>query len=486
MAERAAPVTGTRHGTAVALLFAIALILRLAYLPLVVHLPFNDMADYLDFGASLARGEGLGDDYHYPLYGYFLAGFIRLYPADPQIAIRVVQAVIGAGIPVAIAAIATHLFSRRAGLLAGGIAALYPDCIMYCALETPETVYLFLLTAFFVFAVPLVEGDRRWRTVVPAGILLGLLPLAKSLTVPLFALVPLLVLLRRDRHTLLWPLAVLLTLALLLAAPYWYRNHRVYGGLNLTSPFFGTLLYKGNHPGTNYESNYPELTPALRCYAEVKPVYDALALRLPRRVHPVNHGTVSAYLLREAQADIAAAPGTFLYNTAAKIGLFFFRNRDWFLYTVPHFGFARGPFYDTLVYGLLLFAVAGYVRVRRRPGAWLIIGFVAATALAVGITVYLTRYRLPIIPFAIAGAAGACLHYPRAARAAGLTLLLLALLTLAQYRGLDDERVTLAKFFVILGERKSAERYLDTVTTPAAVAERTRLRALFAAHNVPF
>ena len=123
--------------------------------------------------AAVATGFGDGVFYQAPLYPYFLAVCTRC-SATARRSSAFIQAVIGAGSCVLLAAAGIALFGR--GELAGVLLAIYPSAIFLDGLLDKST-----LVSFFTAALLHLLSARhvRFREVL-AGLVLGLLALTRE------------------------------------------------------------------------------------------------------------------------------------------------------------------------------------------------------------------------------------------------------------------------------------------------------------------
>src|SRR5437667_11926305 len=122
------PVAKKRHSNfapAALVIFAVAFTLRIVHIWQMRNAPFftllvGDARSYDEWAQRIAGGEWIGRDVFYqaPLYPYFL-GTIYSLAGRSLMAVRIVQAVIGACSCVLIGAAARRLFSERVGLIAG-------------------------------------------------------------------------------------------------------------------------------------------------------------------------------------------------------------------------------------------------------------------------------------------------------------------------------------------------------------------------------
>ena len=131
---------------------------------------------------------------------------------------------------------------------AGAILAVHPTLLIYTVLFMTETLFLFLLLAFFVLWTW--PGAGR-RTTVGAGVLLGLTVLTRSTLLPFVAALVVWTLAR----SAYWPRAGARIRALLLAlvvtltvAPWTVRNAIVYHEFSPIDCYTMNSLWEGNNP----------------------------------------------------------------------------------------------------------------------------------------------------------------------------------------------------------------------------------------------
>lgn len=240
------------------LIFAVALGVRGLELWQLEAQPFFDfrMGDgrvYHLWAQELAGGDWLGSRVFYqaPLYPYFL-GVIYRVAGEQQLIVRLLQAVLGATGCVLLAYTGWRLFSKRIGITAGFILALYAP-----AMFADVTIQKSVLDVFFVCALLALLGDvdRRARStsVLLLGVVTGLLVLTREnalIVVPV--LLPWLLFLPghplRSRRALagLFGLGVAVVLT-----PVAIRNWTVSGDFHLTTSQFGHNFYIGNNPAAD-------------------------------------------------------------------------------------------------------------------------------------------------------------------------------------------------------------------------------------------
>ena len=181
--------------------------------------------------------------FHPPLYPYFLAALNAMFGS--LLAIKVVQALIGSLLIPAVFRIASAVSGPRAGVVAAGLVAFYPEMIWYSAHFWCETLFLSLVW----WAVErLLVADLRdsRRAAIAAGILIGLAILTRETVLYLLPLGALWVFARRPRRAALAGLVVAGSLALVL--PWTVRNWIQFDSFIPVSTGGGLNLYQGNAP----------------------------------------------------------------------------------------------------------------------------------------------------------------------------------------------------------------------------------------------
>jgi 4-amino-4-deoxy-L-arabinose transferase-like glycosyltransferase len=168
-----------------------------------------------------------------PLWSAIIAG-IAFFFGPGDFYARLFLCVIGSGTCVLLYLFARDIFGRRIGLLAGIIAALYPELYIYDGWLYSESLYIFLLLALCYGLYRLQrnpEDNRLWLWIV-CGLLLGLLSLTRpnGMIVPglLFVWAIMLVWLKRMAwRTTLKGVVVATLIAFALIAPWTLRNYLV-------------------------------------------------------------------------------------------------------------------------------------------------------------------------------------------------------------------------------------------------------------------
>jgi tetratricopeptide (TPR) repeat protein len=167
------------------LLFLIALLLRLAFIWQIRDLPTQrwlvmDAERYDELARGMAAGDWVPREVFYqaPLYPYFVAAVYAVTGNGDGslLAVRLLQAVLGAVTVVLLAVLAGRLFGRGAGRAAGVLAAFYGPAIFYVPLLFKATLILLTLTGSVLLLVPTDRpgAGRPFGRIFGAGLLLGL------------------------------------------------------------------------------------------------------------------------------------------------------------------------------------------------------------------------------------------------------------------------------------------------------------------------
>ncbi len=212
----------------------------------------EDSVHYVAMAQRLLAGHGYSffggrpDAYVSPGYPLFVAGLMHLFPADPLVAIRWSQAVIGA----ATAAVA----ASWGGFLAGVLVALYPPFIWSTASILTEVLFLLLLLGYLTLHARLLTSSWPSRgCAVAAGVLLGLAVLTRPIAAALPVIIGVVDWVRsarttaRPRQSHRW--ALLVGAAALVNLPWWVRNVVVLHRLILFASQAANPLVAGLKPG---------------------------------------------------------------------------------------------------------------------------------------------------------------------------------------------------------------------------------------------
>ena len=377
---------------------AIALVIRLAYiatLPPTNVVTFEaDPITYDQIATNILSGKGFsGASFYYPpgtdvltsfwdpLYPYFLAAVYAVFGHSIP-AVRVVQALIGAGS----VAMAWHIGRRLAGptpgLLAAAILAGYPFLLYYTGQLLTETLFIGLILATVSAGIEAMRAGRvRWFVILGVAGGLAAMGRAEAFAFTL-AYVPWCAWFARPRVGRRWVLALSVgwLAAAATLAPWTIRNTVTFGRPIITTTKLGYNLYKYYHP---------EMTPDQTVRVVPFPNLDGLD--------------------EPARADLMQRLGTgFMLNDPARTAQFMAAKFLLLFKLTPSNDATRGyALISLLSFGLLLpfMAVGAVMAIWRGPTWWPVAGYVgfsiaSKTAVFAGI-----RLRMQVEPFLVLFAA---------------------------------------------------------------------------------
>lgn len=402
----------------------IALATRLVYLWQISHAPFfrlriGDADAYHRWALRIAAGDWRSDGVFYqaPLYPYLLALVYRVL-GDGVAMVRMVQAVVGAGACVLLAAAGIELFGDI-GVLAGALLAIYPPAIFLDGLLEKSALVTFL-TAALLLAL---AGRRNFLT----GVTLGLLTLTRENALAL-AVPALLWLLagEKRRPSIAWRAAVpFVAGCAIVLLPVAARNAAVGGEFVLTTTQFGPNFYIGNHAGAR--GTYEPLVPGHGNAADERD--DATQLAEAASGHPLTPRQVSAYWSARAFAFIREHPLAWIGQLSRKLGLTY--NAIEIADTESQAVYARfsslltvlSPFSFGVMLCLAALGLAMTAPDWRR--LWFLHAILITYTASVVIFYVFSRYRFPLVPVLLLFAAGGVALW-REARARRMRMVALA------------------------------------------------------------
>jgi tetratricopeptide (TPR) repeat protein len=418
----------------------------------------GDSRGYDAWALQIAAGDWIGRDVFYqaPLYPYFLGLVYALFGHD-LLAVRIIQAVIGALSCAALAVAVGRLVSTRAGWIAGAMLAVYPPAIFFDGLiqkSVLDVLFVCVSLAIIGGLIAHAETPRRW---VLLGITMAALALTRENALALIAVT--LVwsfmapaglgrdhgarqpqrrgdaekkrnvnksLLRDFRASAaLWFVAGVAVVLL----PVAMRNYYVGGGLYLTTSQFGSNLYIGNNPRA--DGSYMSLREG-RGSPEYERV-DATELAEEAIGRQLSAGEVSSYWTSRTLEHVRNRPGAWLRLLARKAWLLVSSTE--IIDTESQESHAE---YSTPLrvlgrvwhFGVLLPIAGVGLGVLWPERRRLTIVYALALAYAATLVLFfvVARYRIALVPFMIVSAAGAVAlvdrwrNIPRGVWAAALVL----------------------------------------------------------------
>jgi 4-amino-4-deoxy-L-arabinose transferase-like glycosyltransferase len=233
--------------------FLLALTLRVAF----AYLFKAEIVEGVDpwYYDITAKGIVAGEGYHVrnllaycpPVFTYFLAGIYYIFGTGVWWT-QVVLALVGAINCILIYFIGSEMGSKRVGIIAATLSAVYPQLIWYSVQLYTETLFFFLFLS--ATAIMFLAAKKQMRLLLfISGFLFGLATLTRE--VGFFGIVGVLIWLTIERKSLAsglkrWiPIVVVACLTIL---PWTIRNYLVFGALVPVSTNGGINFYIGNNP----------------------------------------------------------------------------------------------------------------------------------------------------------------------------------------------------------------------------------------------
>lgn len=500
----------TRLDWHVAAILLAALVLRLLVWWLLPYRDYiSDEAEYWGAATWLAQGRGFAffDGWIWtrpPLYLLFLATHIRFFGPTELWTARLTQALLSVVLVYLVMRLGRRLApvgaERPVALCCGWAMALSYSFATFGYLLLSETVFITLfvaaLLALLRWAAP-AAGDRRWRALVVAGVLLGLCALTKALVLTWLPFVALWLIVQ-SRHTEqvssagLWSRraaaalapAGLLTVTVCAVVLPWsaYATLRWGGGAGIilvdtTGGYNFALGAQTGLPGGRSENKLHDLLcGGVQCNAD--------------------HAARQQAAYAQGWEWIASSPGGFVAKTGRElldiIQLQYGgaeRLRAGHTVGAVPLGHLLGLLADDTLYVVtVVLAMIGLLRRNERPGKGLIVSWLLYNIVVGALVFAINRFRQPLLPFIYIYAAIALVQWRMAwpsawRRGVGLSLAgLLLLLILPSYLywlpALDPQRrsVLHETLLGLRGLRNAAEcAEIEAVLRADDVAQARRL-----------
>lgn len=309
-------------------IFLAALAVRLLHIWLLSHSPFfdallGDAKGYDEWAQRLTSGDWIGTEVFYqaPLYPYFLGVVYKVF-GHSLWALRICQALVGAGSCTLLGLAAHRFFGTRAGLIAGFGLAIYAPAVFFDALIQKSVLDLFFITLALWLVSRLVDAPSDLRSWAGLGLAMGGMSLTRENALVFVGLIlvwaVVMPLQGPGFQRVTRALAFLLGLAIVLL-PVAVRNYAVGGGFYLTTSQFGPNFYIGNNPQA--DGTYASLR-----FGRGAPEYertDATELAEHALGRTLSPAEVSGYWTDKALEFIANQPGAWLRLEARKVALLF-------------------------------------------------------------------------------------------------------------------------------------------------------------------
>jgi tetratricopeptide (TPR) repeat protein len=425
-------------------IFAVALIVRLIHVWQIRTAPFfsilmGDSRAYDEWARQIARGDWLGHEVFYqaPLYPYFL-GTLYAIAGRNLLMVRICQAIIGSIACMLLGLAGRRFFSRRVGLIAGLLLALYAPAIFFDALlqKSVLDVFFICLTMWILSGLVVGEPRRRWPWLW-LGLGMGALSLTRENALVFAAVILLWVFVRgrvAGRERVVEAGAFVLGLTIVLV-PVAVRNHIVGGGFYVTTSQLGPNFYIGNNPKA--DGTYMSLR-----FGRGSPEYerqDAIELAERATGRHLTPAEISSYWEDRALDFITSHPAAWLKLLGRKAALLW--NATEMLDTESQESYAEWSTPVRLAghlghFGILvpLAAFGVWATWGERKRLWILHAMAIAYAATVVMFYVFARYRFPLVPFLVlfASAGLACVpQFVRARSIQGAALVLAPVLAIA-------------------------------------------------------
>jgi tetratricopeptide (TPR) repeat protein len=395
---------------ALAALFGLALLWRLAYLARLAGTPFAGSLDadahiYWAWSEYILHHGSVPPSPFFlaPLYPYGLAAARALGMGKPD-AVLVIQAVLAAVAVVLLAHPAKRLAGVAAGLVVGVVLALLQSSTFFAGLLLPES-QLFFLESVLVCLVACTDWSRaglgRFATY---GLLVGTLAQGRATNAVLLALV---VPLARASGVRRWRMALTAAAAFVVVSlPAALANERASGELIPFTYNFGFNAYVGYNPDA--DGSYVDVTrgslpvPLAGTASTTGGALDGRAFLLASTERALSPAASSAEWARRASAFVRARPARALALAGRKLLLTWNERETPQIESMASFARAAGPLGLPWIGSFGCLAILGlsgtpWALRRGAAGQWLV-GYVALLSLALVPFFVTERYRHHLVP----------------------------------------------------------------------------------------
>ncbi len=383
------------------IVFITALVLGFTYISFFSQYKLSpDAAEYDTLGWNLTQGKGYQieagtpDATREPGYPFFLSIIYAVFGHN-YFAVKSIQLIINAATCVIIYFIGKRIAGRATGMIAAGIAVIYPAFIIYAANLWTETLFTFLLTLGILTLIKAVTGEGlKWY--LATGIILGLAALVKAVLIlfPLFV-IPAAIFITGFKKKVLLCLFYMLLAFSLITVPWCIRNYIVFHKFIPVRTGSGFNLWLGSYlpwQGKNIagQGGYPEIRVR---FIGTEP--------LRSLVEGQNDVEVDTLLRKEALKNINANPLDYI-----RLSL----KRAWWLWkdaigqeTIQEKNSIFGAIFAIVHYLFLLLAAAGilFTFLNNAKIAMIPLSLIIYITWFYSITYAHPRYHFPALPYVI-------------------------------------------------------------------------------------
>jgi hypothetical protein len=188
--------------------------------------------------------------FHPPLYPYFLAVPLSLFGS--LAAAKLAQAIVATLLVPAVGRLGARVFGERTGFVAAAIAAFYPEVVWFSVHFWVENLFLVLMWWAFERLVVSDETGKR-HAAVAAGLLWGLAILSRETGLYFLPVAAVWLALSPRREGARVRAGLFVLTALLVVAPWTYRNYVMFRAFVPVSTAGGLNLFQGNARLTRQE-----------------------------------------------------------------------------------------------------------------------------------------------------------------------------------------------------------------------------------------
>ncbi len=237
------------------LIFVVALAIRLipVLLTMDIGIALDDMFQYDTLAESIRLGKGytwyggMPTAFRAPLYPLFLAIVYALF-GHRFLAVRIIQAVIGAALPLMVYVLGRRLFNDRVARAASWVTVFYPMFLFYPLALVTENLFFLLVPLTVLYLLKAIQTAHRVYYLL-AGLLLGLSILTRSVMAGFVLLIlPWLWYYVSPRREAIKNWGLLLLWVAVLTVPWSVRNSLLHDQFVFVESSLGFNFYLGYHP----------------------------------------------------------------------------------------------------------------------------------------------------------------------------------------------------------------------------------------------
>lgn len=210
---------------------------------------YTDDLEYHNIALGIIEGKGFVSSIRHPIYPFFLA-LIYLFTNSSILAVKIVQAFLGASIPLLVYYISKNILNKRLFALIPSLAVtFYPFFILYTGRIFSENLQFFSTALCFLFILKTLDNPTI-KNKIFTGVLFGLCVLIKAIVLPFLPILLIWIVMfnkgplkRGLKDAVIVSIVMVLTLA-----PWVIRNYVVHKDFVLISNLGGEYFWAANNP----------------------------------------------------------------------------------------------------------------------------------------------------------------------------------------------------------------------------------------------